>query len=139
MQDIKNLLKIEKNKDILKILAVIFVYIIIFGIFKSGLDYQKVIQPKNYEKPESLTEYEYEINDNGKVSKAKYNNLKSLTQILDGYFDKQIEIRIVRDGTKIDSIYGRKNIRVFVDDKELDLTVIKDDLINQNSKIKIIY
>ena len=137
MQKIKNLLKNEKYRDIAKIIGVIFFYIIVFGIFKAGLDYQKVIQPKTYQKPEKVIEYTYEIVSNGVVSKVKYNNRKSLTQILDGHFGQNIELRIIRDGFKIESIYGSRNIKVSVNGKEVNPNIVSEESLNDMSTINV--
>ncbi|NBO17439.1 MAG: hypothetical protein EBV07_00900, partial [Proteobacteria bacterium] len=127
MQKIKNLLKEEKYKDIFKIIVVLIFYLVIFGIFKSGLDYQKIIQPKNIKEPEKINEYEYQVIDNGKISKLKFNNKKSITQLLDSYFNQNIETRILREGFKIDSIYGRKVSKLEINSKEINPDLLSSE------------
>jgi len=139
MQKIKNLLKEEKYKDIFKIIVVLIFYLVIFGIFKSGLDYQKIIQPKNIKEPEKINEYEYQVIDNGKISKLKFNNKKSITQLLDSYFNQNIETRILREGFKIDSIYGRKVSKLEINSKEINPDLLSSESLEPNSSIKINY
>jgi len=136
---LKNLLKEEKNKDIFKIIIVLVFYLIVFAIFKAGLDFQKVIPAKNYEKPTQIKEYEYEIISNGISKKIKFNEKKSLTQILDGFYEKNIEIRILRDGLKIESIYSSKNISILINGNKINKDLIKEDVLDGNSIITVNY
>lgn len=136
---IKNLLKEDKNKDIFKIIAVLIVYIIVFGIFRAGLDFQKIIPAKNYEKPKEVVEYSYTIISNNSPKIIKFNEKKSLTQILDGFFEKNIEIRIIRDGHKIESIYNSKNISVTINNEKIETSLIRENIINENSVIVVNY
>jgi len=139
---IKNLLKIEsekeiaKSKDIFKILLTLVLYIV---IFKAGLDYQKIVPAKNIEKPESIKEYNYEISSNGSLKEIKFNEKKSLSQILDSHFEENIEIRILRDGTKVESIFGNKNVKILLNGKEINVNLIPETPVSENSLIQIFY
>lgn len=135
----KNLLKEEKNKDIFNIIIVLVFYLIVFSIFKAGLDFQKIIPAKNYEKPKVIKEFNYEIISNGNLKKIKYNEEKSLTQILDGFYEKNIEIRILREGRKIESIYNSRRISILVNGKNIDTNMISDESIAENSIITVNY
>jgi hypothetical protein len=142
---IKNLLKIEsekeiaKSKDIFKILLTLVLYTVIFGLFKAGLDYQKIVPAKNIEKPESIKEYNYEISSNGSLKEIKFNEKKSLSQILDSHFEENIEIRILRDGTKVESIFGNKNVKILLNGKEINVNLIPETPVSENSLIQIFY
>jgi len=87
---IKNLLKIEsekeiaKSKDIFKILLTLVLYIVIFGLFKAGL-------------------------------------------------------RILRDGTKVESIFGNKNVKILLNGKEINVNLIPETPVSENSLIQIFY
>lgn len=136
---IKNLLKEDKNKDIFKIIGVLIVYIIVFSIFRAGLDFQKIIPAKNYEKPKEVVEYNYTIISNNSQNTIKFNEKKSLIQILDGFFEKNIETRIIRDGHKIESIYNSKNISISINNEKIETSIIKENVIKENSVIIVNY
>lgn len=136
---LKNLLKEEKNKDIFKIITVLVFYLIVFSIFKAGLDFQKIIPAKTYEKPSEIKEYNYEIISNGISKKIKFNEKKSLTQILDGFYEKNIEIRILRDGRKIESIYLSRNVNILINGNQVNKDLIKEMPLEENTVINISY
>lgn len=142
---IKNLLKIEedklndKNKDIFKVILSLVLYLVIFGIFKAGLDYQKVIPAKELTKPEELKNYSYTVINQGNIKEIKFNEKKSIPQILDSVFENSIEIRNLREGSKIESIYGSKNIQISVNGKKLNQNLLSDIELEPNSQIEINY
>ena len=63
----KTLFKNEKQADLFKIGLTIFLYLIVFSIFKAGLDFQKLVPIKLLEKPEKNITYTYNLNVNGKL------------------------------------------------------------------------
>jgi len=132
---LKNLLKEEKNKDIFKIIIVLVFYLIVFSIFNAGLAFQKMVPAKTYVKPEEVKEYNYEVITNGLSKKITFNEKKSLTQILDGFYESNIEIRILREGKKIESIYKSNNIQISVNGIKVDKNLVSEENIPQDSII----
>lgn len=135
----KNLLKEEKNKDILKIALVILFNMILFSVLRAGFDYQKMIPTRAYEKPVSLKQYKYEIISNGVSKNESFNERKNLIQILDAFYEKNIEIRIIRDGYKIESIYNNQNFKIYVNNQEINKNQVPETEIAENTKITINY
>ena len=135
----KILFKNEKQADLIKIGLTIIFYLVVFSIFKAGLDFQKLVPVKLLEKTEKEITYNYIVEVNGKTRNLEFNEKKTLDQILDSYFEKNIQFINYYQGMSIDSIYNRKNINVTIDNSEVDLKKLPSEILNNNSKIKVIY
>ena len=135
----KILFKNEKQADLIKIGLTILFYLIVFSIFKAGLDFQKLVPVRLLEKTEKEITYTYIVEVNGKTRNLEFNEKKTLDQILDSYFEKNIQFINYYQGMSIDSIYNRKNINVTIDNSEVDLKKLPSEILNNNSKIKVIY
>ncbi len=135
----KILFKNEKLADLIKIGLTILFYLVVFSIFKAGLDFQKLVPVKLLEKTEKEITYTYIVEVNGKTRNLEFNEKKTLDQILDSYFEKNIQFINYYQGMSIDSIYNSKKINVTIDNSEVDLKKLPSDILNSNSKIKVIY
>lgn len=135
----KNLFKSEYNKDIFKIISVLVFYIIFFGIFKAGLDYQRIIPARQKEKVEKVETYKYFIVSNGVKKDISFNETKSIPQILESFFEKNIQFIIIREGLKIESIYNSRNIKIKVNSEEMDVNIISDKSLPENSIIEVLF
>ena len=135
----KFLFKNEKQTDLIKIGVTIFFYLIVFSIFKAGLDFQKLVPVKLLEKKEKEVTYTYTLEVNGKTRNLEFNEKKTLDQILDSYFEKNIQFINYYQGMSIDSIYNSKNIYVTIDNKKIDLNKLPSEILNSNSKINVTY
>ena len=87
----KILFKNEKQADLIKIGLTILFYLIVFSIFKAGLDFQKLVPVRLLEKTEKEITYTYIVEVNGKTRNLEFNEKKTLDQILDSYFEKNIQ------------------------------------------------
>ena len=135
----KILFKNEKQADLIKIGLTILFYLVVFSIFKAGLDFQKLVPVRLLEKTEKEITYTYIVEVNGKTRNLEFNEKKTLDQILDSYFEKNIQFINYYQGMSIDSIYNSKNINVTIDNSEVDLKKLPSEILNNNSKIKVIY
>ena len=135
----KILFKNEKQADLIKIGLTILFYLIVFSIFKAGLDFQKLVPVRLLEKTEKEITYTYIVEVNGKTRNLEFNEKKTLDQILDSYFEKNIQFINYYQGMSIDSIYNSKNINVTIDNSEVDLKKLPSEILKNNSKIKVIY
>ena len=135
----KILFKNEKQADLIKIGLTILFYLVVFSIFKAGLDFQKLVPVRLLEKTEKEITYTYIVEVNGKTRNLEFNEKKTLDQILDSYFEKNIQFINYYQGMSIDSIYNSKNINVTIDNSEVDLKKLPSEILKNNSKIKVIY
>jgi hypothetical protein len=135
----KTLFKNEKQADLFKIGLTIFLYLIVFSIFKAGLDFQKLVPIKLLEKPEKNITYTYNLNVNGKLTNIEFNEKKTLDQILDSYFEKNIQFINYYQGMSIGSIYNSKNIYITIGDNEINFKKLPADVLESETKIKVNY
>lgn len=137
----KNLFKIEINRDLFKIILVLFVYVIIIFIFKSGYDYQSVIPFREKEEVEPVNKITYLLNINGKEYTLDFDSRKSLLSIIESISDLNVDIVKFYEGNKIKTINNSSSISVKINGE-----ILKDNLIdtsfnqiNPNTKIEIIF
>jgi hypothetical protein len=137
----KNLFKTELNRDLFKIILVLFVYIIIIFIFKSGYDYQSVIPFREKEEVEPVNKITYFLNINGKEYTLDFDSRKSLLSIIESISDLNVDIVKFYDGNKIKTINNSSSVRVKINGE-----ILKDNLIdtsfnqiNPNTKIEITF
>jgi len=136
---LKNLLKTELNTDFAKIILVLFVYIIILFIFKSGYDYQNVIPFREKEEVEPLNKINYLITINGQESILKFDSRKSLLSIIESIPYLNVEIVGYYEGTKIKSINGSQNVIIKLNGAEIKNNIIDKSFeqINSDSRIQV--
>lgn len=137
----KNLFKTELNRDLFKIILVLFVYIIIIFIFKSGYDYQSVIPFREKEEVEPVNKITYFLNINGKEYTLDFDSRKSLLSIIESISDLNVDIVKFYEGNKIKTINNSSSVRVKINGE-----ILKDNLIdtsfnqiNPNTKIEITF
>ena len=137
----KNLFKTELNRDLFKIILVLFVYIIIIFIFKSGYDYQSVIPFREKEEVEPVNKITYFLNINGKEYTLDFDSRKSLLSIIESISDLNVDIAKFYEGNKIKTINNSSSVRVKINGE-----ILKDNLIdssfnqiNPNTKIEITF
>ncbi len=137
----KNLFKTELNRDLFKIILVLFVYIIIIFIFKSGYDYQSVIPFREKEEVEPVNKITYFLNINGKEYTLEFDSRKSLLSIIESISDLNVDIVKFYEGNKIKTINNSSSVRVKINGE-----ILKDNLIdtsfnqiNPNTKIEITF
>jgi len=140
---IKNLFKKEINRDLLKITLTLFMYLIIFAIFKAGYDYQSVIPIKNKveETSKSREKFPYYLELNNQKKEVLLSGDNSLLDILQD--NQELDIEIVRyyEGNMITSINNSKNLKMYLDGKLIENNLLNKNynLIKPNSTIKITY
>lgn len=137
----KNLFKTELNRDLFKVILVLFVYVIIIFIFKSGYDYQSVIPFREKEEVEPINKITYFLVINGKDYTLDFDSRKSLLSIIESVSTLNIEIVKYYQGDKIKTINNSSNVSIKINGE-----ILKDNLfdsafdqINPNTKIEINY
>lgn len=133
----KFLFKEDKKSTIVKIVLTIFIYAIIISIFRAGLDYQKLVPFKKQEPQEKVVTYEYTIKYLGQEKDLEFNEKKSLDQILDSYFDKEIEITGLVGGSRIDSIKNRTKFEIKINGKNINPKLIEETTVSDKSIIEV--
>ncbi len=136
---LKNLFKTELNIDFAKIILVLFIYVIILFIFKSGYDFQSVIPFREKENVEALNKINYQITINGQESTLKFDSRKSLLSIIESVPYLNIEIIGYYEGTKIKSINGSQNVTIKLNGVEIKNSTIDKSFseINSDSIIEV--
>jgi hypothetical protein len=137
----KNLFKTELNRDLFKVILVLFVYVIIIFIFKSGYDYQSVIPFREKEEVEPINKITYFLVINGKDYTLDFDSRKSLLSIIESVSTLNIEIVKYYQGDKIKTINNSSNVSIKINGE-----ILKDNLfdssfdqVNPNTKIEINY
>jgi hypothetical protein len=137
----KNLFKTELNRDLFKVILVLFVYVIIIFIFKSGYDYQSVIPFREKEEVEPINKITYFLVINGKDYTLDFDSRKSLLSIIESVSTLNIEIVKYYQGDKIKNINNSSNVSIKINGE-----ILKDNLfdssfdqVNPNTKIEINY
>ncbi len=137
----KNLLKTELNRDLFKIILVLFTYIIIIFIFKSGYEYQNIIPFRDKVEVEPINKITYFLNLNGKEYTLDFDSRKSLLSIIESISDVNVDIVKFYEGNKIKTINNSSSVRVKINGE-----ILKDNLIdtsfnqiNPNTKIEITF
>ena len=137
----KNLFKTELNRDLFKVILVLFVYVIIIFIFKSGYDYQSVIPFREKEEVEPINKITYFLVINGKDYTLDFDSRKSLLSIIESVSTLNIEIVKYYQGDKIKTINNSSNVSIKINGEILKDNLFDSSLdqVNPNTKIEINY
>lgn len=126
----KNLFKTELNKDLFKVILVLFIYIIVLFIFKSGYDYQSIIPFKEKEEVVEVDKVTYNLKINNQDTKVEFDSRKSLLSILESVSNLNIDIVRYYQGVKVNSINGSQNIVIKINGSTVKENLL-DDKYNQ--------
>jgi len=137
----QNLLKKELNRDIFKIVSVFFVYLIVFSIFKAGLEYQNLIDFKTRDKEEKVNKVKYTLSSNNQIRELEFDSKKGLQSIIESVPELNLEILSYYQGIKITKINSSSNVLIKIDGEILNENLITESYsqIKDGTKIEITY
>ena len=137
----QNLLKKELNWDIFKIVSVFFVYLIVFSIFKAGLEYQNLIDFKTRDKEEKVNKVKYTLSSNNQIRELEFDSKKELQSIIESIPELNLEILSYYQGIKITKINSSSNVLIKIDGEILNENLITESYsqIKDGTKIEITY
>lgn len=137
----QNLLKSEMNRDIFKIISVLIGYLIIFSIFKAGLEYQNMIEFKTKDKEENVIKTKYTVIINNKALEVEFDSKKSLLSLMESLPQLDLEITSFFNGTKVTKINNSSNVYIKINEEILNENIIleKYSKMPDGSKIEINY
>jgi hypothetical protein len=137
----KNLFKTELNRDLFKIILVLFIYIIVIFIFKSGYDYQSVIPFRDKEEIEPVNKITYFLIVNGKDYTLDFDSRKNLLSIIESISALNVDIVKFYEGNKIKTINNSSNVLIKINGEILKDNLINNSLdqINTDTKIEITF
>lgn len=140
-ETIKNLFKKEINKDLFKITLALFLYLIVFAVFKAGYDFQSLVPIKNKEEQQNTKKIKnaYIIDIFGSRKEVLLDGDNSLLDIIQN--DNQIEITRYYEGNRINQINGNKNFKIYLNDQLIKNSFLTEEfnIIKPNSTIKVTY
>ena len=137
----QNLLKKELNRDIFKIVSVCLVYLIVFSIFKAGLEYQNLIDFKTRDKEEKVNKVKYTLSVNNQTKELEFDSKKGLQSIIESIPELNLEILSYYQGIKITKINSSSNVLIKIDGEILNENLITESYsqIKDGTKIEITY
>lgn len=137
----QNLLKKELNRDIFKIVSVCLVYLIVFSIFKAGLEYQNLIDFKTRDKEEKVNKVKYTLSINNQTRELEFDSKKGLQSIIESIPELNLEILSYYQGIKITKINSSSNVLIKIDGEILNENLITESYsqIKDGTKIEITY
>lgn len=129
------------NRDIFKIISVLIGYLIIFSIFKAGLEYQNMIEFKTKDKEENVIKTKYTVIINNKALEVEFDSKKSLLSLMESLPQLDLEITSFFNGTKVTKINNSSNVYIKINEEILNENIIleKYSKMPDGSKIEINY
>ena len=133
----QNLLKKEPNRDIFKIIVVMFFYLVTFSIFKAGLEYQNLISFKTRDSEEKINKVKYYIVLNGQENILEFESKKSLLSVIESVEGLNIDIISYYHGFKILKVNNSTNINLKINGNNLIDNLVSEKFSQLPSETKI--
>jgi len=136
-EKIRNLFKKEINIDTFKIILVLIIYLIIYGLAQAGLEYRKFSTIKEKQVTQKTPEYKYFLYVNGNETEYKSNELKNLFSLIDSINEIELDYKEFYEGKEIVRINKTNKFEILINGEKINSNFIPNSEFKLPNRTKI--